>query len=87
VVRTKLGREGIPRALGIALRLVDPLVSRPVPEGAMAQCWAAVHPDAAAFQGAYLVDGRQRAPRRDADDPELAERLWQRTEQIVLALS
>jgi NAD(P)-dependent dehydrogenase (short-subunit alcohol dehydrogenase family) len=86
IVRTKLGREGAGLAMRVLLGALDRLAARPVGRGAAAQCWAAVHPDAARHHGAYLFDGREVEPSAHARDPELAERLWRRSEEIVAAL-
>lgn len=86
IVRTKLGRDGAGLVTDVVLRLLDRVVATSIADGAATQCWAAVHPDAARHHGAYLVDGRAVAPRADATDAALAERLWRHTEEIVGAL-
>lgn len=57
-----------------------------VPQGAATQCYAAVHPDAAAISGAYLRDSNVAEPRADANDPALAAKLWEVSEKIVAGL-
>jgi hypothetical protein len=45
-----------------------------------------VHPAVATTSGKYFADCNVVAPRPDAEDPALAKRLWDRTEEIVAKL-
>ncbi len=85
VIRTNLARHLHP-SLRRALAVVSPLLLKTVPQGAATQVYAAVHPDAAELNGAYLADGNVAAAGSHAQDPELAERLWTLTEEIVADL-
>lgn len=85
VIPTNLSRHMNP-LLEIAYVISKPLFLKSIPEGAATQVWAAVHPDAGKFSGQYLADCNVRKPRRLAENAELAERLWAKTEQIVATL-
>ena len=85
VIATNLGRH-MPWIMRVALGVATPLVLKSVPQGAATQTWAAVHPAAAPLSGAYLADCNVARPRRDAEDPALAARLWEVTERIVARL-
>jgi WW domain-containing oxidoreductase len=59
------------------------LVAKTIPEGAATSCYVAVNPKAANFSGQYFSDCNIAKPRAEADDPVLAARLWQLSEQIA----
>jgi WW domain-containing oxidoreductase len=63
-----------------------PLALKSTGEGAATQTFVAVHPGAASITGEYWVDCNVAKPRRDARDPELAAKLWAKTEEIVASL-
>jgi NAD(P)-dependent dehydrogenase (short-subunit alcohol dehydrogenase family) len=86
VINTNLFRH-----LNFALRatlgtIAEWLVFKTIPQGAATACFLAVHPAAAKITGAYFSDCNMAQCRADADDPALAKKLWERTEQIVAAL-
>jgi WW domain-containing oxidoreductase len=85
VIRTNLGRHMNPvlRAVGTAFQ---PLFMKSAQQGAATQCWAAVHPDATAHNGAYLADCNVAPASRSAQDDALAARLWTESERIIAAL-
>ena len=85
VIDTPLNRHMSP-AFRRAANLFSPLFFKSVAQGAATQCYLAVHPDAASFNGLYLVDCNVAKPSRFGRDQALAERLWQRTERIVAEL-
>jgi WW domain-containing oxidoreductase len=85
VIATNLGRH-MPSIMRVALGVAAPLVLKSIPQGAATQTWAAVHPAAASLSGTYLADCNVARPRRDAEDPALAARLWEVTERIVARL-
>lgn len=82
VINTNLARH-----LNVVLRglmsTVEPLFLKSTGQGAATQTWAAVHPDAASLNGEYLCDCNVEEPSEYGRDAELAERLWDETEQIV----
>lgn len=85
VIRTNLGRHMNPLA-NLVFGLAGPLVLKTVPQGAATQAWAAVHPALAGTTGAYLADCNVATPRADADDPDLARRLWEASEALAARL-
>jgi WW domain-containing oxidoreductase len=86
VIHTNLGRNMEHPLKQLVLVLGDALAFKTIPQGAATQCFVAVSPAAAGVGGAYFSDCQVSRPRRDADDAELAERLWAKTEEIVAAL-
>ncbi|MBX7196723.1 MAG: SDR family oxidoreductase [Sandaracinaceae bacterium] len=85
VIKTNLGRN-MGSIAGLALGLASPLVLKSIPEGAATQCFVAVSPKAEGITGKYFSHCQVIAPRREGEDDALADRLWQRTEEIVAAL-
>jgi len=67
--------------------VASPLGLKSIPEGAATQCYLAVNPGAAGVSGEYFSHCNVAKCRADANDPALAKRLWQRTEEIVAALA
>lgn len=67
------------------MSLGKPFFLKTVPEGAATQVFCATHPQAADFSGAYLKDCNPAKSREDANQADLAERLWIVSEQIVSA--
>lgn len=85
VIQTNLGRH-MNGAVNFALGLAGPLFLKTIPQGAATQCYCATHPDALAHSGSYFADSNVAKPRADAEDPELARKLWERSEEIVAGL-
>lgn len=85
VIKTNLGRHMNPVAQ-VAFGLVGPLVLKSVAQGAATQTYVAAHPSVAGVTGQYFADCNVARPRRDAEDPALAARLWEVTERIVAGL-
>jgi WW domain-containing oxidoreductase len=67
----------------VVFPLIEPLFLKSVAQGAATEVFAAVHPAAAAMSGEYLADVNVAKPRADANDAELAKKLWQASEEIV----
>ena len=63
--------------------MVSPIVFKTIPQGAATQTWAAVHPDAAQYNGEYFADCNLAKPSKHARDAKLAQRLWQVSEDIL----
>lgn len=82
VITTQLWRHMNPvtRAL---FGTLSPLVLKSTEQGAATQVYAAVHPKASGISGAYFADCNLAKSRSDANDPELARRLWDVSEEIV----
>jgi retinol dehydrogenase 12 len=51
--------------------------------GARSLVWLALSPDAATLNGEYVVDEKVRLPSAQAQDPALAEGLWERSAALV----
>jgi len=85
VINTNLTRHLNALAAG-GWAMMAPLFLKTVEQGAATEVYAAVHPDAVKHSGAYLADCNVARPRRDAEDPALATRLWEASEKIVASL-
>jgi len=85
VIKTNLVRSLNP-AVQIAFGVMQPLFLKSIPEGAATQCYVATNPGAAEITGAYFSDCNVGQCRADANDPDLAKKLWEKTEEIVEGL-
>ncbi len=85
VIPTNLSRH-LPRAAAAVFRAVQPLVLKTPAQGAATQVFVATHPSVATVTGEYFADSNLARPRADANDPELARRLWEVTEEIAARL-
>lgn len=85
VIKTNLGRHMNPLA-GLVFGIVGPLVLKSVPQGAATEVFVATHPSLAGVSGQYFADCNVAKPRADAEDAELAKKLWDVSEQIVAGL-
>jgi WW domain-containing oxidoreductase len=86
VIRTNLQRHMNP-VLSAVLTLSGPLALKSVAQGAATQTYVATHPALAAVSGEYFANCNVARPRADADDANLAARLWETSERIVAELS
>jgi hypothetical protein len=80
-VRTRLASRANP-VVALGWTLAKPFLRSPK-GGAATVVHLATHPDGADFSGAYFADSRVKAPRLDAVDDELSERLWRASEDRV----
>jgi WW domain-containing oxidoreductase len=82
---TNLNRSmAMPRVvLGAVIGVANFLVLKTIAQGAATQCYVAAHPAVAAVSGQYFADCNIAKPRADAEDPALAKRLWEISEQIA----
>jgi NAD(P)-dependent dehydrogenase (short-subunit alcohol dehydrogenase family) len=85
VIQTNLGRH-MNSFSGFVFGLAGPLVLKTVAEGAATQVYAATHPSLSKTSGAYFADCNVYNSRPDANDPALAKKLWQVSEEIVAGL-
>ncbi len=85
VIRTNLGRHMNP-IMNAVFGSVGKLFLKTVPQGTATELYVAVHPAVAEISGRYFADCNEAKARPDADDAELAKRLWEKSEQIVAAL-
>jgi NAD(P)-dependent dehydrogenase (short-subunit alcohol dehydrogenase family) len=85
VIHTNRGRNmKLPSAVGtLFYGIGGALVLKSISEGAATECFVAVHPLAALASGMYFSNCNPAKPRADAEDPTLARRLWDTSEQIV----
>lgn len=88
VINTNLGRNmKLPVfANTILYGIGGALVLKSIPQGAATECFVAVHPLAAKSSGLYFSHCNPAKPRPDAEDPNLARRLWEVSERIVAEL-
>lgn len=66
--------------------IAEMLFLKSIPQGAATQCYLAVSPGVAGVSGGYFADCNEAPCRADADDAELAKKLWACSEQIVATL-
>ena len=85
VIKTNLSRHMNPMAQ-LAYALAGPLALKSVAQGAATEVFVAAHPSVATTSGRYFADCNLARPRRDAEDPALAARLWEVSERIVASL-
>jgi NAD(P)-dependent dehydrogenase (short-subunit alcohol dehydrogenase family) len=85
VIRTNLGRH-MPGPMNAVFAAIGVVFFKDVHQGAATEVWASSHPSLAGVTGQYLADCNVAAPRPDAEDPALAKRLWDVTEEIVARL-
>jgi NAD(P)-dependent dehydrogenase (short-subunit alcohol dehydrogenase family) len=85
VIRTNLQRHMNP-LLSVVLTLSGPLALKTVAQGAATQTYVATHPALAGVSGEYFANCNVARPRQDAEDAELAARLWETSERIVAGL-
>jgi WW domain-containing oxidoreductase len=85
VIPTELTRHVIPSETGrsIVRSIGLALIFKTIPQGAATQCYLAAHPDAAKYTGTYFSDCNPSKPRPEADDPAIATRLWEVSENIL----
>ncbi len=85
VIRTKLGRH-MNSVAGFFFGLFGPVWLKDVPQGAATEVFVATHPSVKDTSGKYFADCNVAPSRKDADDPELAKKLWEVSEKIVSEL-
>jgi len=85
VILTNLSRNMNPIFRAI-LTLSMPLALKSIPQGAATQCYVATHPAAGSFNGEYFADCNVARPNHHGSDDQMAERLWQVSEEIVTGL-
>lgn len=82
VIATNLSRHMNPLAVA-SFALLKPLVLKTVEQGAATQAYVATHPDAAEVSGKYFADCNITSTTAAGQDEQMAQRLWQVSEQIV----
>ena len=82
-VRTGYGADGDARGLlAFGLKISSPFFLSPA-KGARTSVYLSSSPEVAGVSGKYFVKCRPKEPRRWAQDPEAARRLWQLSEELV----
>jgi NAD(P)-dependent dehydrogenase (short-subunit alcohol dehydrogenase family) len=82
-VRTGYGRDGDARGvLAFGIRISSPFFLSPA-KGARTSVYLASDPGVAEVSGEYFVKCTPKRPKRWAQDPDAARRLWQVSEQLV----
>jgi len=82
VIQTKLGRH-MGGALNMLFAASGPLFTKTVGQGAATTCYVATNPAVAGTKGAYFADCNVAKPSGHGRDAELAEKLWDVSEEIV----
>ena len=82
-VRSGYGADGDARGLlAFGIKIASPFFLSPA-KGARTSVYLASSPEVEGVSGEYFVKCKPRAPRRWAQDPEAARRLWQVSEELV----
>ncbi len=82
-VRTGYGADGDARGfLAFGIRIASPFFLSPA-KGARTSVYLASSPEVEGVSGEYFVKCKARQPRRWAQDPEAAARLWRVSEELV----
>jgi NAD(P)-dependent dehydrogenase (short-subunit alcohol dehydrogenase family) len=82
-VRTGYGGDGDARGvLAFGIKIASPFFLSPA-KGARTSVYLASSPEVEGVSGEYFVKCKPRKPRRWAQDPDAARRLWQVSEQLV----
>jgi NAD(P)-dependent dehydrogenase (short-subunit alcohol dehydrogenase family) len=82
-VRTGYGSDGDARGLlALGIKIASPFFLSPA-KGARTAVYLASSPEVEGVSGQYFVKCKPRQPRRWAQDPVAAQRLWQVSEELV----
>ncbi len=82
-VRTGYGADGDARGLlAFGIKISSPFFLSPA-KGARTSIYLASSPDVAGVSGEYFVKCRPKEPKRWAQDPDAARRLWHVSEELV----
>ena len=71
---------------GVLFGTVGPLFLKTIPQGAATEVFVAASPKVEGVSGEYFADCNVETPRAEASDPELAKKLWAKSEEIVASL-
>lgn len=85
VIKTNLGRSMNP-IMQFLFGLTEPLFLKSIEQGAATECYLASNPEVISNSGGYFADSNLAKPRQDAENPELAKKLWEVSEKIVAEL-
>lgn len=73
-------------SVSLVMNLIEPLMLKYMAQGAATSCDLAAHPELTAMSGQYCANCQPASARRDADDPVLAKKLWDYSQEIVARL-
>lgn len=85
VIQTNLGRH-LNSGVQVVFSVLGGLFLKSIPQGAATQVYAACHPDGAKRNGKYLVDCNVKKSSDFGQDMALAEKLWNKSQEIAAAL-
>jgi WW domain-containing oxidoreductase len=85
VIKTNLARSMNP-VLQVIFGLGEHLFLKNVPQGAATECYVATNPAVISESGNYFADCNTKKPRKDAENSDLAKKLWEVSEKIVANL-
>ena len=80
LITTDIGRNS--KSFGALIKLVSPFTKNKS-QGAATSVYATVHEPAADLAGAYLQDCRVVECSAEANDPTVAQRLWERSDEWI----
>ncbi|MFB6355344.1 MAG: SDR family NAD(P)-dependent oxidoreductase [bacterium] len=82
VINTNLTRK-MGTFVNTAMKVLEVLCLKSIPQGAATQTFAAVHPRATNYSGEYLVDCNPADPQPVGRDDSLAKKLWDESQSMV----
>ena len=85
VIRTNLGRNMNP-FMNFVFGFAGPVALKTIAQGAATQVYVATNPGVASTSGLYFADCNVAKSRADADDANLAAKLWQVSEEIATSI-
>ncbi|HEY3252543.1 MAG TPA: SDR family oxidoreductase [Polyangiaceae bacterium] len=77
----------MPAVQRLGMAIISPIALKSIAEGAATQVYVATRPELEGVSGEYFADCNIAQPSARGRDAELAERLWQESEQIVARLN
>jgi WW domain-containing oxidoreductase len=69
------------------MAIAGPLALKTIEQGAATQLYVATRPELAQVSGQYFADCNVAEARADADNEDLARRLWETSERITASLA
>lgn len=85
VIKTNLGRHDQP-SIDAMIGGMDPGSVKSIPQGAATQVFLCARPEARDAHGGYYADCQPKETSERGQDDELAERLWQKSEELAASL-
>jgi NAD(P)-dependent dehydrogenase (short-subunit alcohol dehydrogenase family) len=85
VIKTNLARSMNP-ILQAVFGLGEHLFLKSIAQGAATQCYLATNANVTQYSGSYFADSNLKKPRNDAENKDLAKKLWEVSEGILTKL-